>query len=307
MIQLPLYGKSVRGFLWLFSVIFLLTTTGFAQEEPTGRVDWVNGYVSGFGIGMAEQRSSKGLARTSSLRAAKVDALRNLLKTINRMRIDPQVRIEDYITSKSAAGTRIRGLIRGAQMADHKTQWLNDSPLTIVEMRVCIGTFGKGCSSENSLISALDLVAFKDHKQAPKRNYAVADRPSGSSLPESANRHDPDPPITGVVFSLGGLSYERVVLPAIASQGKDGVETIYSAHFVEPAIVRTLGIVHFTDTLDQARSVEKIGTNYLVVPVEDVAEDSTLIISSQSAQQIYESTRKGNDYLGKARVVISAE
>ena len=281
--------------------------TGFAEEEPIGRVDWVSGYVSGFGIGLAEPGTNTGLARTSSIRAAKIDALRNLLKTIYRMGIDPQIRIENYITSQNAAGTRIKGLIKGAQMVDHKTQWLNDSPLTIVEMRVCISTFGKGCSNENSLNSALDLVGFKGHLQVPKQKYAGVAKPSGPSPLGSANRHDADKPITGLVFSLGGLSYERVVLPVIAAKGEDGVKTVYSAHVVEPAIVRTLGIVRFTDTLDQARGVKKIGSNYLVVPVEDVAEKNILIISNLSAQRIYDSNRKGNDYLRKARVVISAE
>ena len=305
--QWRFHGKRLGGSLGLLSLIFLLTATGFAQEGPTGRVDWVNGYVSGFGIGMAEEGSSKGLARTSSLRAAKVDALRNLLKTIHRMRIDPQIRVENYITSENAAGTRISGLIKGARMVDHKTQWLSDSPLTTVEMRVCISTSGKGCSNGNSLISALDLVAFKGHPQASESRYAGADKSFWSSLRERVGLHDPDIPITGVVFSLGSLPYERVVLPEIVAKGEKGVKTVYSALFVEPDLVRTLGIVRFTDTLDQAQSIERIGTNYLVVPVEDVAEDNTLIISNLSAQQIYASTRKGNDYLKMARVVISAE
>jgi len=292
--------KQISALLKVMMVIIWITSTGQARAESTGKVDWVNGYISGFGIGLAEPGTNRGIARTSSIRAAKVDALRNLVGTIHQMHIDPGIRVEDYITSTNAAGTRVRGLIKGARMVDHKTQWLDDSPLTIVEMRVCISTLGRGCSNNDSLISALDLVSFTG-SHGSERGMR-----SGAASSGTIYRGKPSDPVTGIVFSLGGLPYRRVILPIVAAMREDRLETVYAAHFVEPATVRSRGIVCFTDTLEQAKEIDRIGGNYLVVPVERVTVDNTLMIGPDSARSIYETSGE-DDYLRHARVVISAE
>ncbi len=302
---IQLRGETVQRTIAFPIAVVLIAcalTIASAQEEPIGRIDWVNGYVSGFGIGTAGAGANRGLARTSALRAAKVDALRNLLKMIHGMHIDPSIQVQVHVTSDGAIARRIRGLVDGAKMVDSKTQWMNDSPLTIVEMRACISTLGKGCSNENSLVSALDLVAYRDRRGVPGGS-ADALGPLSSVSPD---RLTSERRITGVVFSLGGLEYKRVVSPVVAAKAERGIATVYSAHFVDPGMVRTRGVAGFADTLVQAKDINRVGSNYMVVPVEEVAADNTLMISLASARRIYESAR-GNNYLNNAQVVISQE
>ena len=71
--------------------------------------------------------------------------------------------------------------------------------------------------------------------------------------------------------------------------------------------MRSYGVVRYADTLDQATKIAGLGDNFLVSPVEKVDEENTLIINTACASKILETIRYGNDYLRKAKVVISAE
>jgi len=294
-------GKWRRNFAAAMLLVASLASIGSAEEEPIGRVNWVEGYISGFGIGLAEAGTSQAITKASSIRAAKVDALRNLLKTIHRLRIDPEVRVERHIASDNVIGERVSGLVKGARMVDQKIQWLNGSPLAVVEMRICTSSLGKECGNGASLISALDLEAFRNHRKTTNRKQLTSSPATTTADPKGGG------PATGVVFSLGGLAYSRTLLPVIAASAADEIETVYSVDQVAPAVLRVRGAVQYADALDQVADLGHLGSNYLVVPVERIDGEGRLIISSFSARQISDSVAEGGNYLREARVVISTE
>ncbi|MEE8400386.1 MAG: hypothetical protein V3S89_15350 [Desulfobacterales bacterium] len=294
------------GTVWFFS----LTTGAFAQEERIGRIDWVNGYIIGHGIGFADANMNKRLAQTTSIRAAKVEALRNLLIMIKQIEIDPENPIQDFIAAEKDRIIRIDGLVKGARTVSSRTEQMDDSLLAIVEMRVCMSDFAKGCASEKSLVSALDLKPSRNTQPPPWEMPQEAGRAGRAAKvqPEDIpSRYDPTRPVTGVVFSLRGLPYKRVMLPVIAVKEGTVLKPVYSIRSVKPDVVRSYGIVRFADTLDQVKGIGKIGNNYMVVPAIAVTDKNILVISSKSAHRIDETTRHGNDYLETARVAISAE
>lgn len=299
--------KRIATVIILFAIIVFFTAPAFAEEGVPGSIDWVNGYIIGYGFGSAKPGINKALARAASVRAAKVDAMRNLLETIKGVNIDSSTLVENFMAKKDVISARVDGVIKGAQMISHKTEWLEGSPLTTVEMRVCISASGEGCSPGKSLVSALDLTKFKDSQQIPKQVYK-GETAQPQAVPQKIDyQYDSGKPVTGVIFSLQGYYYKRVVLPVISTKEKNDLKTVYSFRFVEPRIIRTYGIVRFADTLDQAKNIKKIGDNVMVVPVENVTDVNAIIISRANAQKVYETTRHGNDYLKKAKVVISSE
>ena len=272
-----------------------------------GSIDWVKGYIIGYGFGSAQPGMNKALARVASIRAAKVDAMRNLLETIKAVNIDSSTLVENFIAKEDVISARVDGVINGAQMVSNKTEWLDDSPLSTVEMRICISASGEGCSPGKSLVSALDLTKFKDSPQLPEQVHKVEAAPPRAVPQKIEYQYDSGKPVTGVIFSLQGYYFKRVVLPVVSAKEMSDLKTVYSVRFVEPRIIRTYGIVRFADTLDQAKQIKKIGGNALIVPVEKITDDNTVLISRASAQKVYETTRHGNDYLKKAKVVISSE
>lgn len=302
--------KRTRSYLTILvflTCIILFVSTAHAEEGLTGRIDWINGYIIGYGIGSAEPGMNKAIARASSIRAAKVDGLRNLLETIKGVHIDSRTVVEDFMTKQDVISARVDGIIKGAQMVSHKTEWMEASPLTTVEMRVCISATAQGCSPGKSLVSALDLSKFKGVEQIPSREFSGSSAPVAPESEKVDFHYDSSKPVTGVVLSLKGYYYKRVVLPVISAKKGNDLETVYSVRHVKPKTVRTYGIVRFVDALDQVETIKSIGKNYMVVPVENVTDTNMILISSGSAQKIYETTRHGNDYLEKAAVVICAE
>ena len=157
----------------------------------------------------------------------------------------------------------------------------------------------------------MSLDRFGDSSLIPKTEYSeVAPFQAPSQVPprEDDFSYEASKPVTGVIFSLQGTPFRRVVLPVVVTIGEDDkMSTVYSVKCVDPKIVRTYGIVRYTDTLMQARKIDKLGNNVLIIPTEKVTDDNRVVISAKSAQKIYETTMHGNDYLSKANVAISSE
>jgi hypothetical protein len=286
----------------------------FSQEGEIGKVDWIKGTVIGYGFGTAPLEMNKSIARITSIRAAKVDAMRNLLETVKSVSIDSYTKVQDFIVQSDVISARVSGIIKGAYVIDTKTDWENGLPFTMVMMGICINSEGEKCTPEISLVSALNLSNFKDSLKIPQKNYlgpsdVNTSEPSPvQTLPKDFDyQYDSVKPTSGVVFRLMGLYFKKVVLPVVGTEENEEINTVYSVNRVEPRIVRTYGIVRYADKLSQLKVIEKIGDNFIIVPVKGVTEDNIILIGGDGARKIYETTRHGNNYLNEAHVVICYE
>ena len=307
--------KRLTSCLIVFVLIFALTPYSFSQGGEIGKIDWINGNVIGYGFGTAQPGMNKSIARITSIRAAKVDAMRNLLETVKGVSIDSYTKVEDFVVQSDAISARVSGIIKGAYVIDTKTNWEDGLPVTMITMGICISSEGEKCTSGTSLVSALDLSNFKDSLKIPLKDYsgpayvtAPPEPTSLQALPKDFDYHyDSAKPTSGVVFRLMGFYFKKVVLPVVGTTENEEIETVYSVNHVEPRIVRTYGIVRYADKLSQIKVIEKVGDNFIIVPVKGITEDNIIVIAGDGAQKIYETTRHGNDYLNKAKVVICYE
>lgn len=307
---LAMHRKTTWRLMTCVFFVYIILPPRVHAESLT-HVDWVNGYIIATGHGTAEQGTSKSLAVISSTEAAQFNAMRKLLEAIEGVYIDSQILVRDFIVKESVASVKVEGLLKGAQVIDTKTTWEAGLPITAVTMRICMSIQGAGCEPENTLFDALPLDRFGDSSLIPQTEYSeVAPFQTPSQIPpgEDDFSYKPSKPVTGVIFSLQGTPFRRVVLPVVVTIGEDGkMSTVYSVKRVAPRIVRTYGIVRYADTLKQARKIKKLGNNVLIVSTEKVTDDNRMVISAKSAQKIYETTMHGNDYLSEANVAISSE
>lgn len=305
--------KRITNCLIALCLIICFALPVLADEGVKGKVDWVNGFIISYGYGTAEASNNSAQAKILSIRAARVDALRNLLETVKGVNIDSSTLVRDFMVEKDIILTRVNGVIKGAQLVNKHIEWIEGSPLATVEMRLCLSSHGSQCSPGRSLLSALDLAEHKVSKDIPKQTFAGPVEPPKSEPPtkkepgELIYNFDSSKPVSGIVLSLQGYYYKRVVLPVVATDKNGELLTIYSVNQVVPRIVRTYGIVRHSDTLGQALKVDKLGDNIMIVPVKKVNEENMIIISEENASKIYETTRHGNDYLSKAKVVVCSE
>jgi len=307
--------KRLTSCLIVFVLLFALSPYSIAQVGEIGKIDWISGNVIGYGFGTAQPGMNKSIARITSIRAAKVDAMRNLLETVKGVSIDSYTKVQDFVVQSDAINARVSGIIKGAYVIDTKTDWEDGVPVTMVTMGICMNSEGEKCTPGTSLVSALDLSNFKNSLKIPQKEYSgPADVPAPTepepvqTIPENFDyKYDSIKPTSGVVFRLMGFYFKKVVLPVVATKKNGDIETVYSVNRVEPRIVRTYGIVRYTDKLSQIKKIDKVGDNFIIVPVKSVTEDNMIVIASEGARKVYETTRHGNDYLNKANVVICYE
>ncbi|MEE9934964.1 MAG: LPP20 family lipoprotein, partial [Deltaproteobacteria bacterium] len=133
--------------------LLLFAVAGFAQQGSDGKVgmsDWKNiidskvtdkigdkgmvnyedGYIEAVGTGAPpEQYYGKPQARPMALRAAQVDAYRNLLETVQGVQIDSKTTIKDFVVESDTINTAINGMVKGAQIV--KKEYMSDGTVEV--------------------------------------------------------------------------------------------------------------------------------------------------------------------------------
>lgn len=296
--------------LSLAFVCFLATSvpaTG-GQEKGTGQINWMEGFVSAVGEGTATPSGNKHRDQLKAVRAATIAAQRSLLETVKDLRIDSETRVKNRMIEEDVVNSRIEGTIRGAEIVKQDVRWEGDVPVATVEFRICLGGLG-ACKSQTSIIHDLALDQKNEPSHVPLQglNDMVAEQaridPKVRPL-----LYDTSKPVTGIIFSLRGLSFERVILPVVIafSDGNKPV-TIYSVKSVDPQVIRTFGVTRYADSVEQAKQNPHLGDNVMVVPAWDVTKENTIVIGFDAARIIRQTISHGNDYLRQAKVIISSQ
>jgi len=69
----------------------------YVQNVGEGSINWTKGLIQGKGIGAAPEKFyGKPNARPMAIRAAKIVALRNILETVNGIRVDSNTVVKDF-------------------------------------------------------------------------------------------------------------------------------------------------------------------------------------------------------------------
>ncbi len=291
-------------------ICFLGTFSGAmdAQEKKSGQINWVEGYISAVGEGMATPSGNKVKDQLRAVRAATILAQRALLETVKELKIDSQTKVQNKMTQEDVIHTHIEGTIQGAEIVKQNVQWEGDTPIAKVELRICLGGVG-ACKPEKSIIGALNLDQKSEQTNAPSQRLDDILAKQETTVQKSQDIiYDSSRPVTGIIFNLQGLFFERVILPVVITIGDgDKPFTVYSVKSVEPQVIRTYGIMRYADTVEQARQNPHLGDNIMIVPISGVTKENMIVIGFDAARIIRETTSHGNDYLKSAKVTIATK
>lgn len=301
-------GKLILCCCLLCICGLLSPLTANTQEEMTGEVNWVKGYISGIGYGTSKPSGNRVIDKLKAMRAAKVVAQRDLLEQIKGVRVISQTTVENMMLREDIIKTRVDGTIKGAEVVKQHVEWDGNTPLAIVELRVYMtGSAGSGQLS-NTLINTLDL----PRRYGGTGNLPIPPIPAAPSQEKPAARakisYDSSKPVTGVVISLDGQYFERVLLPVVKTETKSKrTITIYSVKSVDPRIIRTYGVARYAETMNDAKKITYLGENIMIIPAEFVSKDNEIVIGTDAARTIKETIRYDNNYLEKAKVAIAIQ
>lgn len=112
---------------------------------------------------------------------------------------------------------------------------------------------------------------------------------------------------TGLIIDATGLKADAVLYPEILTIDEEGTkQPVYTLLFADPLLCEKIGLVQYTDTLEEATQAARIGANPYVVKVKEVvgtALKGNFLITLEDARKIREANKISN-FLTQCRVAI---
>ena len=253
-----------------FVLLFLLTFSVLYAENDelkrkveeqlgTGTIDWERGVVIATGYGAYNLKDRNvGRGRLMALRAAEIDAKRNLLETIEGVRITSETLVKNFQTESDVIYSQVSGFIRGARR-DGEARYNSDGT---VEVDVAVPLYG-----ENGLINIL----------APNLGF------SDVEWEEISN-----PVFTGLVVKIEDEDVRPMMSPVIVNENGT---VIYSANKVDKDYAIKQGIVGYSTDVSDAKDNDRVADNPLVVTAKKVDGDK-IVLENSDADKILDAKDK---------------
>jgi len=281
-------------------MVFLLAQAGFCQNTVSmtewvekvgqGSVNWSAGYIEAIGIGAPPDRSlGKINARPMALRAAKVDAYRNLLEMTKGVQVDSRTTIKDFTVDSDVINTQVEGLVKGAQVVDQ--QYMSDGT---VEVKLRMPLYG-------NLSQIVVPLAIEKRKAVPPPAPAA---PAPPPPAPAVTAPPPAAPVayTGLVVDGRGIGARPAMSPRIYDE--DGKE-VYGSANVDREYAVQQGMSGYARDLTAAQSNQRVTANPVTVKALKTGAPgrSDLIISNADAKVIRDSADNAS-FMKKCRVMI---
>ncbi|MEQ8216095.1 MAG: hypothetical protein ABRQ30_07360, partial [Smithellaceae bacterium] len=256
----------------------------WTEKIGQGKVNWSAGYIEAVGIGATPDRTiSKTGARPVALRAAKVEAYRNLLEIAKGVRVDSTTTVKDYTSESDVVNTQVEGLVKGGVIVDQRYE-----PDGTVEVRVRMPLHG-------------NLAQVVIPASLEKRKNLKPGEPPSVPQPVAATPA-PLQVYTGLIVDARGLQARPAMLPRILDE--DGKE-VYGTANVDRECAVSQGMSGYARDLAAARSNQRVTENPITIKGLRTggAGSADIVISNADARQIRASAENAS-FMKKCRVMI---
>ena len=263
-------GLSISLLVFSASIENLLARISDQVVETigAGEVNWTNQTIRATGSGAPNPSAPNvAVARLGAERAAKADALRNLLETVKGVRIDSETTVVNAMTQNDVIHSRVQGFIRGARVVDKR--YFSDGAVEVDIALPLIGEFA------DSLLPAT----------------------GGLSVPSMGN-----PVYTGLIIDTKGLGLRPAMSPKVLDE--DGRE-VYGSAYVSREFAIQQGIVGYAKDIQAARQNERVSNNPIIVKgiKTEGPGSSNVVIRNPDADMLRDSSRNLS-FLSQCRVMF---
>lgn len=112
---------------------------------------------------------------------------------------------------------------------------------------------------------------------------------------------------TGLIIDATGLKADAVLYPEILTIDEEGTkQPVYTLLIADPLLCEKIGLIQYTDTLDEAMQAARVGANPYVVKVKELVGTmikGNFVIALEDARKIREANKISN-FLTQCRVAI---
>jgi len=259
---------------------FLIVQLTYSQppqpvSEPVGDnglVDWSSHVLQAKGI--AVQGGVGG--RAGQIRAAELDALRQILETAKGMRLTSETTVENFMLSSDVIRTRVEGVARNFRRKGDPVYMSDGSIELTVEMNLA----GSG--------QFFDAVY---PLQMGNMNPIYTTQPQQSSWVFS-----------GLIVDARGLGVRPAISPRILTE--DGRE-VYGSGYANREWAIEYGMAGYAKDLEAAKLDERVGQNPLIVDATKVtgSNRTDVVIADRDVRRIH-TVEKNLKFLEECRVII---
>ena len=308
------------------------------EQLPNGMVNWTQSVVTAKGSGAPPTGVTIiSQARLMAERAAKADALRNLLEAVKGVRVDSETTIETFTTKSDRILTRVSGIVKGAIVVDKR--YLSDGGVEVTVAVKLTGELLEVMLQElPPLTKPLMPIPAMPPVTQPLRPPAVTSPeppPAPKTLPpptppaplretkvpppppDEGKKIPPTPEVqakvegkldlkkleySGLIVDARKLGLRPALIPKILNQKG---ELVYSSHSVEQKDLVKMGLVGYAKDVDAAAKNQRVTADPYVVPGLNAAgEKKADVVISNGDAQIVLTTAPYTGYLKNGRVMI---
>ncbi len=229
----------------IVATIIILSFAGLSLAQVTqdlpgaaGMIDWTTQSVKATGIGALNPKLPPSAQRKNALRAAQLDAMRNMIETLNGVVLTSETTVENAMMSSDVIKTQVEGIVKNFRFTS-KPRYMSDGSVEVDMEMLLYGKVGDVLYPKNMGGKTPTFTAVPNPPQEPQ-------------------------PWTGLIIDATGVTdAQPAMVPNILTESGDG---IYGEEFVPRESAVKYGVAIYTASVAEARSrVDRVGTNPLVV------------------------------------------
>ncbi len=266
-------------------------------------VNWSNQVIQAVGIGSPNPDLPPAAQRAAAIRAAKLDAVRNILETIKGIYLTSETTVRNAMVENDVITTKVQGLAQNFKQVG-EPRYMSDGSVEItVEMPITGGILDAVLPSQfggGRLMTAGQMVCPTCGQPWPQGRPV----PPGVQLQQVGGPTSPmaNAVYTGLIIDCKGLGVRPAMAPKVLDeQGNE----IYGSKFVSREWAVEIGMVGYDKDLMRARQNDRVANNPLVVKALQASgpNKTDVIISNADAALIHQAAANQN-FLDKCKVMF---
>lgn len=260
-------------------IAFTMTAEAQWVTQPVGdngSVDWSSQVIRATGIGAGNENLPLPRQRALAIRAAKVDAWRNLLETVKGVALTSETTVRNAMVENDVIMTKVEGIVKGTTMVG-EPKYLSDGSVEVtMEMPIT------GALTDAVLPTQLGGQVWTTGQPIPQQ-------PGGGVF-------------TGLIVNAKGLGVRPAMAPQILDE--NGNE-IYGSKYVSREWAVQMGMVGYDKDLNRASKNDRVTDNPLVIKALKVSgsNKADVVISAADAAKIQAAAANQN-FLDKCKVMF---
>ena len=262
------------------------------EQIGNGSINWTRGVVQAKGIGAPpEKYYGKPQARPMALKAAKLDAIRNLLEVTKGVRISSTTTVKNYVVESDIIMSHVQGMVKGAQIVHQ--EYMSDGTVELTMQMNLMGGFAQ-------LILPKEIKQVESIRPIPPVHKELL--PLIVKKPSAPAPKPVSEVFTGMVIDARGINARPAMAPKILNENG---EEVYGSAYVSREFAVQQGMSGYAKDLTAAQSNPRVTNSPLTVKGlrTEGHGRSDIVISNADASKL-RSASEHLTFLKKCRVMI---